>query len=101
MSAPEIRPGHDLSITPVALVDAGGAPWERVEQLLSQRLGELRDGEVLALISVDPAIWPLLDNWCLCPERKLVGIWLEEGSAVAWIGKSRDHRGHGSSGQDR
>lgn len=53
-----------LATLPEAMLDAGGEPWSRIRSLVTRRLDDMGEGEVLELVSQRADIHGPLHRWC-------------------------------------
>lgn len=62
--SPVPGPSMAAGYASAAMLDAGGEPWEIVGSLVTRRLADLRSGDVLEIVSMNPDHRLDILSWC-------------------------------------
>jgi TusA-related sulfurtransferase len=77
----------ETGATPIAIVDGGGEPWERLGAAIQRHMEQLRGGEVLEVISADARARADVPTWCYLAGYDLMWMTVQRDNARFWIRK--------------
>jgi TusA-related sulfurtransferase len=76
-----------IPTTPVAMIDGGGEPWERLGAAITRRMAQLAPGEVLEVVSDERRSRADVPTWCYLAGYELLWMAVDKDTARFWIRK--------------
>lgn len=83
------------TMIPDAMLDGGDEIWERLSEAIRQCMANLAHGQILEVISHDPAAGPLVSEWCRNSYQELLYVDRQDTYAHFWIRKQQIGEGRG------